>query len=500
MTEITIALLIVTGVLAMVDWRQGLAMSAIIGIAQDPLRKLAPGQPIYYVILVGVVFGVAWLRAYLLRVKLTPAALDGWRQHLKVPFTVFIYLVLAQALHSFLLYRSLLMSGIGLLVWLGPIPAVLLAYQFALRRGLTGIRRWMILYSAIATLSLSGVYLEYAGYQWPVLGAVGTGLIIYDVGVALKAFSGFFRSSEIAAWHGASIACFIFILSVGKRPTFVRVGTGLLLIALLISLGVLTGRRKMLVEVATFMSMYMFLVALLQRGTVRTAVIILTMGVLAYFAIIGMMPADATERPASEMLTKEEALSVRGYAARSQTAFADIPDRVSELGIQPILWSIDRYGWLGAGLGTGTQGAQQVVEENNIYRGAAEGGLGKVTMELGVPGLLIAVWLFAALGRYIRGQLVITTSLSKQHARVSYGLVAFIAANAATFSVATQAYSDLFVLLILGWSVGFLLAMPALALADAKRRMSVPGSQRPAASGALVPAAARASPMTRKPA
>jgi hypothetical protein len=46
---------------------------------------------------------------------------------------------------------------------------------------------------------------------------------------------------------------------------------------------------------------------------------------------------------------------------------------------------------------------------------------------------------------------------------MAYGLIAFLVANAATFSIATQAYSDLFILLILGWCLGFLLAMPVLA-------------------------------------
>jgi hypothetical protein len=41
--------------------------------------------------------------------------------------------------------------------------------------------------------------------------------------------------------------------------------------------------------------------------------------------------------------------------------------------------------------------------------------------------------------------------------------VALLAAKVASFSVAAQAYSDLFVLLIMGWTVGFILAMPVLA-------------------------------------
>ena len=76
----------------------------------------------------------------------------------------------AQALHSFARYGSVVMTGIGLLVWLAPIPAVVLAYQFATRRGVLGVRRWMMFYVVVALVSLSGVYLEYIGFEWRTLG------------------------------------------------------------------------------------------------------------------------------------------------------------------------------------------------------------------------------------------------------------------------------------------------------------------------------------------
>jgi hypothetical protein len=470
MTIVAMILLTVTGLLAMLDWRKGLAMCVIIGIAQDPLRKLASNQPIFYVVLVGVIFGVAWLRAYLLNIKLTPAALPGWKRDLQSPFTVFAVLMGFQAINSYVRYQSFLMSGVGLLVWFGPIPAILFGYQFALRSGVAKVRRWMLLYIALASFALAGVYLEFAGFDWPTLGSVGAGLTIYDVGVALKAYSGFFRTSEIAAWHAATIGCFMFIVFVDKRPTLIRVAAFLILLSVLVTVGILTGRRKMLVEIAVFMTIYLFLVAWLQRGRARTAFIVLTLGVIGYFAIVAMMPADPVTRIDAELISPEEAKGLRGYAIRGQSGFSNLPERLDELGVRPVLWSIDHFGWLGAGLGTGTQGAQAVVEQHNIYRGAAEGGLGKITMELGVPGLLIVGWFFVALWKHIRGKLVHLTAISPRYARMAYGFVAFLAANVATFSVATQAYSDLFVLLILGWTLGFVLALPALAEADIRRR------------------------------
>jgi hypothetical protein len=462
-TELTIGMVMLAGLLTLLDWRKGLVMCVLLGVAQDPLRKLAPGQPIYYVILVGVVFGIAWLRAALMGVPLSPSVILEWKKNLKVPFSLFVFLVFAQAMHSFARYGSALMSSIGLLVWLSPIPAVVLAYQFAARRGVLGIRRWMLVYIVVALASLSGVYLEYEGVQWRTLGEIGEGQIIYDVGTVLKAYSGFYRASEIAAWHAAAIACFIFMLSVGKKPTVARVLIGLMLIGLLVTLGILTGRRKMLVEITVFISIYLFLVAWLQRGMARLAMGVLLAGAIGYIGIVGFIAPDLVQRSASKSMHMENAQRIEGYAARGQSVFADLPARVNELGVQPVLWAVGRFGWLGAGLGTGSQGTNEIAEANNIDRGAAEGGLGKIAMELGIPGLFIAAWLVLALAKHLYRQLQFVSKTSPQHARMAYGFIAFLVANAATFSVATQAYSDLFILLILGWCLGFVLATPVLA-------------------------------------
>ncbi len=493
MTELTLGLLIITGGLTMLDWRKGLLMCVLIGVAADPLRKLAPNQPQYYVILVGIVFGVGWIRAALMRVPLGPAVIKGWRQILRTPALLFMFVVMVQAMHSYVRYSSLVVPAIGLLVWLAPVPAVVLAYQFAARRGLVGVRRWMVVYITVALAALSGVYFEYSGFNWRTLGEIGEGQIIYDVGTILKAHSGFFRASEIAAWHTAAIACFVFTLSVGKKPTVLRVVTAVGLIAILITLGILTGRRKLLIEITIFISFYLFLIAWLQRGMARLAMTVLILGAIGYVGIVAFVSPDLVQSSYSKSLRMADADRMQGYAARGQSVFADLPKRVNDVGLQPLLSSIETFGWLGAGLGTGSQGTNEIVEAHNINRWAAEGGLGKMAMELGIPGLLAGLWLCAALGRHLNQQLRPLVKTSPQHARMAFGLVSFLVANAATFSVATQAYSDLFVLLIIGWCLGFLLAMPTLAAksqAEALARRDRPwdptmpaglGNTRPAA-------------------
>jgi len=455
-------LLTIIAVLAFVNWRKGLTLCVFIAILQDPIRKLTIGEPAYFVVLVGVVFIAAVFGAMQNGIRLTPNVIQGWKAYMGKPFSLYLLLVGLQAVHSFVRFGSLSLTGIGLMAYLAPIPAIVLAYQFAIRKGLKGIRGMMWFYTLMVMASLSGVYLEFIGVDWNVLGEVGLGLTIYDLGTTLKAYSGFFRSSEMAAWHTAAVSCFLFILMIGRRFTLPRIVWVLVLIGLLLGLGVLTGRRKMLVEVAVFLTTYIFLVAWFQQKTTRPALIAALTGILTYIAIVGFVTPDSGEST-TERLQLDPEEKYLHYTVRGRSAFGAIPQRFDKLGVKPVAWAVNRYGWFGAGLGTGSQGTQHLAVAATIKRYAAEGGPGKITMELGVPGLLLVLWLLVAFARYIRKLLEVTTRTSPQHARTAYGLVAFLVANMAAFSVATQAFGDLFVLLLIGWTVGFLLAMPVLA-------------------------------------
>ena len=469
--------------LSVTNWRWGLFLCVMVGILQDPLRKIAPNQPGYFVVLVGVVFGAAWFGAVLARVRLGPSVMQGWKRAMGTPFTLFLILVALQAFQSYARFGSARMTGIGLMVWLAPVPAIVLAYQFAVRRGMGGLRRWMLLYCAAAMVSLAGVYFQYAGFDWPVLGEVGVGIKIYDVGTVLTAFSGFFRSSEIAAWHTATISACVFMLFNMRRMTLMRLLMAGAIVALLLSLGILTGRRKMLVEVAVFVSVYFFLVAWFQRGASRLAIGALLAGLVVWAGVVGLTDPDAVDRRSDRSEYRLGAGErYKGYAVRGQSVLEDVPNRFANLGIAPIGWAMNRYGWFGAGLGTGSQTGAGDDAGPQIARGAAEGGLGKITMELGVPGLLLMLWLLVAFARYVRRVLTVTTRSSLPHARLAYGLVALLVAKVASFSVAAPVYSDLFVLLIMGWLVGFVLAMPVLAaraqaatLARAQRQSALAG-------------------------
>jgi hypothetical protein len=83
---------------------------------------------------------------------------------------------------------------------------------------------------------------------------------------------------------------------------------------------------------------------------------------------------------------------------------------------------------------------------------------------------MLIAWLLIRFGLYVWGLLAPLSRTSPKHANLAFGLIAFMLANVAAFSVATQAYADIFILLSLGWALGFLLAMPVLARTQQERK------------------------------
>jgi hypothetical protein len=368
---------------------------------------------------------------------------------------------MVEALNSLQNFGNLMLPAIGLATYLLPLPAIMFGYQLACRAGAASILRFMSTYLFCVMLALTTVYLEYAGFDWEVLGQVGGGLPLYDETFGkLVSYAGIFRASEIAAWHAMTCACFALMLLTYRKINVQTLVTAAVIIAVVMGVGVLTGRRKALMEVAVFATTYVVLWLVLQKSAMKFGIVLAIAGATGFFWLVGQQENDLPNYV-------QGAYVYQSYVERSKTVFQDAPSRFVELGLAPVMWAYEEFGLFGAGLGAGTQGTQYF---GAAVAGAAEGGLGKVTLELGVPGLLVIGWLAASVFHRI-WQIMRTASLvSPKLARLSFGLFSFLLANAAGFSVATQAYGDFLILLIISWTLGFLLAVPVLIERENQRR------------------------------
>jgi hypothetical protein len=466
MIELSIALLAIPTLWAFAEWRYAMTLCAVTALLQDPLRKLTPDQPVLFVGFVAAVFGAACLGAITRGVPLGLGNIRRIDRGMMRPILLMLILIMVEALNSLQNFGNLMLPAIGLVTYLLPLPAILFGYQLASRAGAASIHRFMSTYLFCFMLALTTVYLEYAGYDWRILGQIGGGLPMYDEtsGGILVSYSGIFRASEIAAWHAMTCACFAMMLLTFRKINVQTLMAAAVIIALFMGVGILTGRRKALLEVAVFATTYLVLWFILQKAAMKFGIVLAVAGAIGFFWLVGQQENDLPNYV-------EGAFAYRSYVERSKTVFQDAPSRFVELGLAPVMYAYESFGLFGAGLGVGTQGTQY-FGGGGALAGAAEGGLGKVTLELGVPGLLVLGWLAASTFHRI-WQIMRTASLvSPKLARLSFGLFSFLLANAAAFSVATQAYGDFFIMLIMSWTLGLLLAIPVLIGQENQRRLA----------------------------
>jgi hypothetical protein len=464
MIELSIALIAIPTLWAFAEWRYAMTLCVITALLQDPLRKLTPDQPVVFVGFVAAVFGAACLGAMSRGVSLGFGNIYRIDRSMTRPILLMLILIMVEALNSLQNFGNLMLTAIGLVTYLLPLPAILFGYQLACHAGAASIHRFMSTYLLSFMLALTTVYLEYAGFDWGVLGQVRGSLPLYDQTLGmLVSNSGIFRASEIAAWHAMTCACFALMLLTYRKINVQNLVTAVVIIVLVMGVGVLTGRRKALMEVAVFATTYLVLWFVLQKSAMKFGIVLAIAGAIGFFWLVGQQENDLPNYV-------QGAFVYQSYVERSKTVFQDAPSRFVELGLAPIIYAYESFGLFGAGLGVGTQGTQY-FGGGGALAGAAEGGLGKVTLELGVPGLLVIGWLAASVFHRIWQIMRAASLVSPKLARLSFGLFSFLLANAAAFSVATQAYGDIFILLIMSWTLGFLLAVPVLIEQENQRRL-----------------------------
>ena len=287
---VAFGLLAIPVFLAILEWRLAFLLCLITAILQDPLRKLTPDQPVFFIGFVGIVFAAAFMGALVRGVSMSPYKVFGDNPRLARPMWILLLLIILEALNSYARFGNPVISLIGLLTYLLPLPAIVFAYQVVVREGLTPVYQFMKAYVVCTGLALTTVYLEYAGYDWPVFGQVGGNMIMYDkyVGVIIP-HSGIFRASEIAAWHAMACACFIVLLMTLRKINFSSLLIAMVTVGLLVGIGVLTGRRKMLVEVMVFIGAYSILWIILQKGIAKLGVILTIAGVIGCAWLVGQL-------------------------------------------------------------------------------------------------------------------------------------------------------------------------------------------------------------------
>lgn len=434
------------------NWRHGLYWFVIIGLLQDPVRKLVPGTPGYLVLATTPVWIAIVLKMSMSRPRRIGRLRDFHPSLVTMTMLFILSLVPAALISATYGAGSWLLTLLGAFTYGSLLYSVLIGYRFT--HEVQKIRGFLGFYCCCAALLLSGTLLEYFDVPFPALGTAMLGFewIRHIPGTIVHMVAGFFRSPDIMGWHAATLALLALTLTLSGR------GGGrwfwLVLAIWGALLAVLCGRRKMVYMLPFFIIAVTWLHWWL-RGQIRSvsvvAILLVTFG--------GVVFLYNQVEPDKAFMT---------YYTHNPS---DVYAQVERHGLDSVIGTVQQSGFFGEGLGSASTGAHHLkVERPRVWQ---ESGPSKVMVELGVPGfvcfVLLALSLLVSLWRMFRRRL----APGSRNFSLWAGLFAMILANAGAFVVSGQIFGDPFITGLLAIFIGFVLAAARLD----KERQSVAAGQ-----------------------
>ena len=455
------ALLLLSVAVALVDWRRGWLLALLCGVLQDPARKLTPGTPVAMTLSIVLVYAVVLFSA---QGTLQKHAQEFSRRFSTIKaalaiLAVFVVLAAINGLATFGLanWKAPALAGF---VYCAPIPAVLLGFTYLQRE--EQMYDFFRFYAILTSAAMIGTVLEYFNLGWRTLGtvALSEGNYRFLPGLSIRMLSGFYRAPDIMGWHAATLSMIGLVMAVRARA-LQKAWPWMLVTAWGFLNCLISGRRKAVYMVAVFAAAFLWRYI---RNLTVTQVATIGVAGLALLGVVTKMGSDETA-------------SV--YTRSTATTSSEVLTRLEG----GMIGTIEQFGIMGAGLGTATQGVYHVLDNPALQIGWQEGGLAKLTMELGLPGLLAVALVAAAVFSFmikVSGHPEVHGSSKLLRAT----LFAMVVANVVEFFISAQAYSDAMLTLMSAFLLGCLFAS---ALLDERLAASEP------AAGAVLSAANRAS-------
>ncbi|HUR82866.1 MAG TPA: hypothetical protein VM733_19050, partial [Thermoanaerobaculia bacterium] len=432
------AILLGSMAVALTNWRHGWFAAVVCGILQDPVRKMTPGAPAALTMSIVAVYAVILFGAYN---ALQRNRADFARRFPNLYSTIMVFvLVLAFAglngLATFGLaaWQAPLLS---FLIYLLPLPAILLGYAWLTRED--QLIRFLQFYAIITSAAMIGTVLEYLRVRHPALGMVSMpwGFIRHLPGIEIRILSGFYRAPDIMGWHAATLTMIGITLAVRSRALS-KAWPWIAIAAWGFANCMLSGRRKAIYMVALFA--LAFLWRYMRRMNMAQIALVALAGVALAFVVREIRSSSETEV----------------YARGARTTPNEVLQRLEG----GFFGTLEQNSLLGAGLGAATQGVRHVTGLESDF-GWQEGGLGKLTAELGLQGVLVAAMLaWAVLRMMIRITAVGDIPGTSQLVRAA--LFGIVVANIGNFLASAQAYSDPVLTLMTAFFAGCLFATATL--------------------------------------
>ena len=433
------AVLLVSMAVAFTNWRHGWIAAVVCGVLQDPVRKLTPGTPAALTMSIVVVYAVV-LFAGLGSLQRNRYDFAGRFPNLYSSISLFLVMLVFAAMNGLATFGlgAWQVPALSFLIYLLPIPAVLLGYAWLQRE--EQVVRFFVFYAVLTSIALIGTPLEYFRlFDTPALGIVAMpgGYVRHLPGLQIRVLSGIYRAPDIMAWHAATLTAIGIIMAVRTRAA-ARAWPWIIVAAWGFLSCLISGRRKAVYMVAIFAAAFLW--RYIRRMNTTQVALVLTLGLA-----VGLVVREVSSREDSAVYTQGAGTTTEEVLRRLEGG---------------VMATFREHSFLGAGLGAATQGVRHVSGRESDF-GWQEGGLGKIAAELGLPGFLVAGLLaWVMLRMMLRITAVGDIPGTSQVIRV--GLFALVIANIGNFLTSAQAYSDPVLTLMTAFFVGCLFATAAL--------------------------------------
>lgn len=420
MEMLMLGMIAVCGLVALTNWRHAIFLVIIVDALRDPIRKLAPAQPVW----ISQAIILDWAVIIGMCLSTNTRVLLGVRRvfpRLRQGTIFFIVGLLPGAALSLLLYRNgWILAGIGGLSYVGPLAGLFVGVCLAERS--QDVFRLMQLYVVMNSLVLTGSFAEHQGLDLPGLGGLlGHEWIRHMPGVLVRMVSGFFRSPDIAGFHAAHVVIFSILLAV-SRGKGKNINPQWLVFALWgLAALFLAGRRKMFSITVVFLIVWVLTDYLRkQQGSKNLLLFVGVVLVLIGGGGVFLMAGES---------------NLEHHQIYLATTVYDVAPNLYDHAFSDSIETINQSGILGSGLGYVTQGSQYAgVDRTQAWQ---EDGVSRLFKELGIVGVIFlmmaGVQFVKELRHAFRFQIMDSTRLLLQN-----GGIAIFMANLACFVASHQ--------------------------------------------------------------
>ena len=206
---LNLMLLLVLGgcALALANWRWGIAAAIVIGLLQDPLRKLVPGSPGYLAMASMPIWLATMASAAFADQLPIQRFFSGFPRLGKWIVAMIAYLAIPAMISATYGRNTWMITLLGAFVYLTMFLVLVAGWRYP---GGTHRIGWILgFYVIVAAILLAGGPMDAWGWseRFPAIGtaAMGHVWVTHRTGAAVYMLAGFFRGPDVMGWHAALV-------------------------------------------------------------------------------------------------------------------------------------------------------------------------------------------------------------------------------------------------------------------------------------------------------